>query len=1249
MKKYLIIGSLAFSIFLVLLIFSLGFFVASSQGQKILLGFVNDQIPGSISMDNLSFSFLKKEIEIHGLKIQEPDKKKVATVEKIYIGLDLSRLFDHEIIFKKIEISTPCFYIAEKKNGQLNIAACFTDLKKQPEPVKPDNGAFVLPINIILDQFSLEKGYLAFESQNISIKTNDISIKGSGNLANEIMELGLATGSATLLMKNENKANQIKQDKLKMDGLNLALSYQKGALSLVDLNISSKPAKLSLKGSLSDLFQTPRADIAMDLSADLEQISHLLPEPFPMEAIFKAKAKITGTLADPWIIVSVNSGKGKIASRPFDGTDLKLNLKKSILTLEKLTASLDGGQVWGKGRADLNQAFPKGFLEKGFPEKISGNLTLGADNFEPQIILEQEGLPNIYGKYSFRIAITGTPEKPEATLYLNAMDAGYENFPRIDAKMDLAFLNNQLHIKQFDIGCLGSSLGISGRIKPMKNGKILSPEKIEIDLEAVSTQINFDQINSDRENLNQDRLRNLIPKELIEKGILQGMVAMDGSVSGTLNNPYALLNISGQNLAGQSINTGIELELKERILSLKKFIADLEGGQVSGQGKVDLTQVFPKGFMGEILPEKIAADLNLNTDKFDPQAILKQKGLPDIHGKYSFDANIKTSPAHPVASLHVSAINAGYKDFPRADAVVDLGFSNDHLVMEKFALTCLGSTLALTGKIKLMDKEQILIPEQMDFTADLIFNGKKLEPFFELAGIKELKGAIDGTAQLRGNLKGVEQIEANLLIDKLGLDYKKEYTLESSRIRANLKQGYLEFFPARLNFPDRGFFDLEAKGYIDKTIELDAKGKIPAQAAQPFTNALTSIKGDITTSIHALVGKDMKKNIIKGSIELNEISMVIGETGQKLHHINGVILANPDRVEIREIKGQLDTGNFAMSGDMKLADFSPDKFKFQFQANALPLSIPDQMEALFKTDLSFSGSPDKARLAGTIILESGEWMGNFSLEKTAFEKIMGRTRNQTTPDPGSGDSMADKIELDLIVRADTPFLINNNLAYLEVNPNIKIIGTAGNPAVSGRAALPSGTVNYNGKQFEVTKGIVDFINPYGIEPELDLVAEHQVRDWNIVLKLTGTPDNLILKLSSDPKQEDGDILSLLLTGKTTNELIHSEGGTTSSPASLVAGMAATSLAGKVKETIGLDIFEVEMKENNDSALGDVNLTVGKELTDKITVTYGMETKEGEMIQKTATDYKLSDKFSVSGFQNTQGNYGAEVKYRLEFK
>jgi translocation and assembly module TamB len=443
---------------------------------------------------------------------------------------------------------------------------------------------------------------------------------------------------------------------------------------------------------------------------------------------------------------------------------------------------------------------------------------------------------------------------------------------------------------------------------------------------------------------------------------------------------------------------------------------------------------------------------------------------------------------------------------------------------------------------------------------------------------------------------------------------------------------------------------VQAKGSLEQKIEINAAGTMPARTAQLFTREIINAEGEVAIQIHAIVDKEIQKSVVTGRVELVNIAMVIDQTGQKLHAISGLILADRGKIQIQNLSGQLDTGSFTLSGDMGIVDFSPDRFTFRLKGRDLPVVVPDRMTALFQTDLVLNGTLKESSLGGAITLSSGEWTADFNLEKTALERILKPGQKRSTPSDDRSDTLLDTIELDLIVRADAPFSISNNLADLWVTPNLKIGGTMGSPAVTGRATLVPGTITYNGKEFELTTGIVDFIDPYGIAPVLDILAEHQIQDRQILLKLTGPPDNLILALSSVPEEQHTDILSLLLTGKTANELIHSEGGTTTSPASLVAGLAATSLADRLKKNVGIDTFEVGVgQSSSSSSLSDVNLTLGKEITDKITVTYGMETKEGEMIQKTSTDYKLSDRFTLSGFQNTEGHYGAEIRYRLEFQ
>ena len=124
----------------------------------------------------------------------------------------------------------------------------------------------------------------------------------------------------------------------------------------------------------------------------------------------------------------------------------------------------------------------------------------------------------------------------------------------------------------------------------------------------------------------------------------------------------------------------------------------------------------------------------------------------------------------------------------------------------------------------------------------------------------------------------------------------------------------------------------------------------------------------------------------------------------------------------------------------------------------------------------------------------------------------------------------------------------------------------------------------------------------------------------------------------------------MLRGRTIDELIHGEGGTTTSAANMLATVAAASVEDDIKAATGLDIFDVEMDDSSgDSGIGDVNITMGKKITEKMTVKYSTESKDGDIIQTTSAEYNFMDDFAISGFQDSEGKFGGEVRYRLEFR
>jgi autotransporter translocation and assembly factor TamB len=304
---------------------------------------------------------------------------------------------------------------------------------------------------------------------------------------------------------------------------------------------------------------------------------------------------------------------------------------------------------------------------------------------------------------------------------------------------------------------------------------------------------------------------------------------------------------------------------------------------------------------------------------------------------------------------------------------------------------------------------------------------------------------------------------------------------------------------------------------------------------------------------------------------------------------------------------------------------------------------------LLQADLRLSGTPDNALLAGELLVLEGVYYKDVNI--SLVDGITQRRRPVAPKTAEKPHPLLENLNLDISIKRRNPFWVDNNLASLNINPDLRIAGTASQPIIEGRTTIESGTVTFQKKTFTVQKGIIDFVNPYELEPLVDIESSVKIRKWTITMTIRGTPENLLLTLKSDPPEEDGDIVSLLVLGRTTRELIRGEGGSSRSSEQMVAELVASTFGEDIKKMTGLDFLEVETdndNESNDESEG-VKVTVGKKLSERLMVKYSADSRTGEMIQRAISEYKLLENIILGAFQDTGGIFGGEIQYRLEFR
>ena len=173
------------------------------------------------------------------------------------------------------------------------------------------------------------------------------------------------------------------------------------------------------------------------------------------------------------------------------------------------------------------------------------------------------------------------------------------------------------------------------------------------------------------------------------------------------------------------------------------------------------------------------------------------------------------------------------------------------------------------------------------------------------------------------------------------------------------------------------------------------------------------------------------------------------------------------------------------------------------------------MDIILNTELTLKGKEDKYQASGEIIILEGAYFRDVDLNLLSL--VPRRSRSKEPVAAEADREFLKNISFDIAIGYRNPFIVENNLSLLELKPDLRIKGTPDHLIMSGRASVePGGTIKFQEKEFEVTRGIIDFLNPYRIEPTIDLESNTTVREWTIFLNVSGTPDNLSFTLRSDP-------------------------------------------------------------------------------------------------------------------------------------
>ncbi len=1138
------------------------------------------------------------------------------------------------------------------------------------------------------------------ESLHVTVPlTGEVAVKSAikGSLDNPEVNLRLDYGGGVI---SGNKIDRMKLDLVLKD---LLLTLKKAELSIASGNIAVQ-GDIDLYHAFAGGFLASQRNLE-EISYDVFIKAHgiaLERLPHPVSNTLRGTMSSGLALSGKGLSfrsLSANAvletdvkglGTGKLGKKADLFVKTKVDLKGGVATIKGLEAKAGDSVLQADGKLDL------------FSKEMTANLSLEAASLDKALLLF--GLDNFYGECKVKGSASGTIENPTFALFIQGDHLRYKEISigsvRLAADLDQ---RGRVDIQGITVENQGSLIEGKGFIKPFKDSTLtIDPEPV---LGFFITLHHVEMRDFVKKNMPSGMLEGKIdlkgtPKSLEATGSLQGKdVAFDRVRVGDLvadlrfskgklfidtmevRKNTSMLHVSGfgRVLDQQTVkplrDPTYVLKIQGDSIFIEDFVdnvkgkvalaATLEGSVRKPRGTIDLHGTDVYLGVQRFHEMKLACALDGKRAWFKPLQLvvvpgelIEAVGWITLEKAYQIDlvskgvslSNIEKIRERGIGEGRILFNISGHGTFENPHLTGEITLENPRFKGRSFddfhvQLELRDQVAYIAGKLN-FDLKGSYHVKKGDFSAFIQCRRTDLEPYFRLMDQKHLSATVSGTIEARGNAWAFRQTHVVADLSQAELFYKEKELFSGRDFKAEMEDGEITILSLRGSVLKEGKIDIKGRAKVYGTLSLQVEGTIPLQAARLFVDELPDVTGN--ASLSAAVTGTWAHPDIQGEVELKDVGFSIPNIGQKVHDLSGRIRIAPRMVTIEKLEGLMDTGRFSAAGTMELKGIRPAGVNMAIDAHGIPLQIPDMLDVLFNATLQIQGTPDKSLVQGEIVILEGTYYKDVNL---SILQVVSERKREEAPLPKeiTLPFMKD-MGVDISLRRRNPFVVDNNLAHLDINPDLQISGTLSNPIITGRATIDAGTVTYRKRTFTVKKGEIDFSNPYKIEPMFDIEGEVQVRKWTILLAISGPPDKLSFTVTSDPPEEDGDILSLLLFGRTTHELIEAEGGTTKSPTSMLAGILAATLEEDIKKATGLDILEVETQSQEEALVSDqVKVTIGKELSRRMTLKYAVESKDGELSQRAIAEYKLLEGILLSGYQDDKGTSGGEIFFRLEFR
>jgi autotransporter translocation and assembly factor TamB len=390
-----------------------------------------------------------------------------------------------------------------------------------------------------------------------------------------------------------------------------------------------------------------------------------------------------------------------------------------------------------------------------------------------------------------------------------------------------------------------------------------------------------------------------------------------------------------------------------------------------------------------------------------------------------------------------------------------------------------------------------------------------------------------------------------------------------------------------------------------------------------FVPDLAQLDGDVglDMDVRGTVGKPELSGT--GDITIN-VARTINPTFPAVNNFKGRLNFAHDALTIQQFDGELSGGKFSVSGGIRLAKLTQPIIDLSIKSESALVARDDTMTVRADTDVKISGPLNSATVTGTVATTNSQILKNIDLLPIG---LPGRPPPQAAPDRPDISFPNPPLrdwKFDVALKTKDAFRIRGNMAGGGAVADLHLIGTGLHPGIEGMVRLENLEATLPFSRLEVSYGYLSFDPSDSFNPKIELHGTSVIRDYTIHVYVYGTALAPEAVFTSEPPLPQEEVISLLATGATREELTGNN--------SVLAGRAATLLVQQLYHKI----FKKSGGETQNSSIFN-----------RLDVDFGQTDPRTGQRQATAR-FKVNDQFVLLGDLEVTGGFKGMVKYLIRF-